>query len=433
MKSIVKVLCLGALLPGLVSADDWTRFRGPNGAGRAGAIDVPLEWTAEDFQWKAKLPGVGHSSPVTWEDRVFVTCADESTALRRVAAVDFQSGRILWTREFPSETYRHHRDNSFAAASPAVDAYGVYVTWSTPEEITLRGLSHDGKDLWRRSLGPLECRYGSGVSPMTHEGLVVLPSFQRSGSFLLAVDSKTGETRWKVPRQGSPVSYATPCVRRRPDGGEELIFLGTVDAVTAVDPRTGKVTWELDGLADNVERERPVASPVLAGNLVVGSFAMSGMGTQVYCVQPGSADAEPRRVLRLEKVMPYVPTPLVRDDLLFLLQDGGRMGCHRLPSGELLWRERIRAGFYSSPILVGKHIYIVSKEGTVFVLAAGEKFEQLARCELGERSFATPAVKDGSLLFRTHGHLMRLSPRRQSSGDSAREDGAREDRLRENR
>src|SRR4051794_19924456 len=249
-------------------ADEWTRFRGPNGSGLfETAFNNPI--TEKDFAWKVTLPGKGHSSPVVWGDHVYVTSGDPETAARIVLCLSAKDGSTIWKREFNSRTYRQlHVDNSYASATPAVDEAGVYVSWSTPESLSLMALTHDGKDLWTRDLGPFVSQHGSGASPMTVDGLVILTNDQEGPkSTVEAFDHFTGQPRWKIDRKpGDKTALATPCVFRPKAGGPaQLILSNKSTGITSVDPHTGKVNWEVPDACP----DRTVGSPVVAGDLVI--------------------------------------------------------------------------------------------------------------------------------------------------------------------
>src|SRR5262249_47309880 len=149
---------------------------------------VPVKWTENDYNWKIKLPGVGHSSPVLWGDRLFITSGEEETGKRIVLCLRADTGEQLWAREFPAEKHGKHSDNSFASATPAVDERHVYVCWGTPKEFVFVALDHDGKKIWRRDLGPFRSGHGFGASPIVHGDLVVMPNDQDGKGTLLALD-----------------------------------------------------------------------------------------------------------------------------------------------------------------------------------------------------------------------------------------------------
>jgi len=418
-----------ALLPVLASAADanWPRFRGPNGAGLSDATTIPLRWTANDYNWTVDLPGQGHASPVVWGDRIYLTSGDGKTAARTVLCLDAATGNVRWKRDYPSKPFRQHRDNSYASATPAADGAGAVVTWSTPEEVVLLALDPDGKETWRRSLGAYVGNHGTGSSPVIVDGLVVLANDQEDPkaiptmyghdpkraagtSFLLAVDRGTGETRWKVERKTVMSPYSTPCVSTSLEGRPELIFTSTVHGVTAVDPATGTVNWEQSGLF----KDRCVGSPVAAAGLVFAGYGRGAQGALIVALRPGSRakGVEPTLAYEIKGPVPLVPTPLVKGNRLFLWNDNGSIACHDVADGRQIWRERVQGSFYGSPVCVGERLYCISKRGNVFVVAASDTFQELAKVSLGEPSYATPAVANGVMYLRTRSKLFSLGGKR---------------------
>ena len=406
----------------------WPRFRGPNGAGISDATTVPVKWTDKDYNWKVQLPGLGHSSPVVWGSRIFLTTGDPNTAKRTILCLDTASGRTLWQRDYPSKTFGQNSDNSYATATPAADANGVVVTWATPEEVVLLALDLDGGEAWRRNLGPFVGIHGSGASPIIFGDLVVLgndqedpkalpsiysrPDSPKSAgkSFLIAVDRKTGQTRWQLQRRSSQAAYSTPCLYQGEPGKGELIFSSTSHGITAVDPATGNVKWESNTVFD----QRCVGSPVVAPGLVIAGHGYGTRGTSFVAVRPGSRekDGKPALAYEIKKPVPLVPTPLVKDGRLFLWSDDGFVACHDVSNGQMIWRERVGGAFYGSPVCVNNRVYCVARNGDVVVLAAADRFELLARVPLGEPSYTTPAVADGVMYLRTRTHLFSLGGRK---------------------
>ncbi|MEM7015615.1 MAG: PQQ-binding-like beta-propeller repeat protein, partial [Verrucomicrobiota bacterium] len=204
------------------TADEWTRFRGPNGSGISSATGIPVTWTTEDYNWQVDLPVQGSSSPVLWKKWLYLTGDDVENGHRSILCIDANNGRIQWRRDYDFERHYLHRDNDFASATPCVDQDGVIIVWSTPEQVTMTALSLDGEEQWSRDLGPFKGLHGTASSPIIADGLVVFANDQmdpsrffssRSGvgeSFLIALDRKTGETRWKIDRKTELAGYATP-------------------------------------------------------------------------------------------------------------------------------------------------------------------------------------------------------------------------------
>lgn len=406
-KAAAFVLAWVLLATPLLAADvdtNWTRFRGPNGSGISSVTGLPSEWTDKDYRWTLSLPGVGHASPVVINGRVFAMCGDKATAKRTLVCVDSREGRLLWERSFESSTFQKNRDNSYASSTPAVDAQRVYVYWTTAEEVTVLAFDFSGKEVWRRNLGPYKSQHGSGASPMLVNGLVIVNNDQEGPSSLMALDAQTGSTRWEIKRRQDRAAYSTPLIRPGPDGQPEIIFTSSGHGVTAADPRSGTVLWQLT----NAFPFRVVGSPILADNLIVGACGEGGIGRRVVAVRPPVGNEPPALAYEMKNSIPYVPTPLYRAGLLFLWGDNGLVTCHRAATGERIWQRKISDSFYGSPVCAEDRLYCVSKKGNVYVLSATENDRLIATVALGEASFATPAIAEGAMFFRTESRLLCL-------------------------
>jgi len=403
--------------------NEWTRFRGPNGSGISGARSIPVKWTAKEYNWTINLPGDGSSSPVVWKEKLFVTCNDRKKSIRSVVCVSVTDGRSLWRRDFPYTSYRMHRDNDFASATPTVDADGVVVVWSMPKQLLMLALDLEGRELWRRDLGPYVGLHGSASSPIIADDLVILANDQMhpqvmkrhlpkdasmvpGKSFLIAVDRMSGKTRWKIDRRTVLAGYSTPCVRQTGGAAPEVVFSGTAHGMTGVDLATGKVNWEIKGILNS----RVVGSPQLYEDLVFGSYG-SGLSAQrlvaVQAPRKGGVK-EPKVAYDVSQSPPLVPSCLIKDDLLFLWTDSGIASCLDAATGKRHWRERVGGNYYSSPVWIDGRLYCTSKEGDVVVIAADKTFKLLARNPLGEKCFAIPAVANGVMYQRTQTKLFSL-------------------------
>ncbi len=343
--------------------------------------------------------------PWSSADKVFVVCCDEASAKRMVVCLKTADGSVAWQRDYSSESFRKNRDNSFASSTPAVDREHLYVYWTTPEEVTLLALDHQGKEAWRRNLGPFKSQHGSGTSPIVFNDLIIVSNDQKGPSFLIALDARTGATRWQIERRTTWAAYATPCVRETAEGAPELVFASSSHGLSGIDRRAGKVNWEFT----NAFPFRVVSSPVIAGGLVIGTCGEGGVGRRLVAVRPGSAKQPPQLAYEMKSGLPYVPTPLVKDGLLFLWGDNGLVACHRAATGERIWQEKISDSFYCSPVWANGRLYGVSKKGVVYLLAAAEEYKLLSSISLGEPSFATPAIAEGVLYLRTASHLFSLA------------------------
>lgn len=399
-------LCLFTVATAHVPGQEWNRFRGPNGSGVSEAT-LPVRWTEKDYNWKVKLPGVGHSSPVLWGERLFVTSAEEDSGKRLLLCLRPSDGERLWTREFGGQKAGKHSDNSFASSTPTVDEKHVYVCWGSQRDFLIVALDHGGKEVWHTDLGGFKSGHGFGPSPIVHEDLVVVPNDQDASGFLLGLERDTGKTRWKVPRK-SKATYTTPCVYRPKGRPAELIFSNYEHGITSIDPKTGQKNWEID-VFDKGHIETGIGSPIVAGDLVLGTCGWLGVRQEVVAVQPPArGDGKPKVIHTIARSAPLCTTPLAKGELLFLWSDSGIVTCADAGTGRVHWRERVPGSYYSSPVCAGEHLYNVSRDGDVVVVAAGSKYEQVARNKLGEGSHATPAVAGGRIYFRTFSHLISL-------------------------
>jgi len=323
--------------------------------------------------------------------------------------------------------------NSYATATPVVDADHVYALWPTPKETILVALDHDGGEIWRRTFGGVHCQHGAGGSPIVFDDIVVF-THEHEGSdksktlsdrgdgrsLWIAVDRKTGRTRWELERQTSPkTSYSTPCVYSPPTGERQLIFTSRAHGITSVNPRKGTVIWE----AKSIFPSRVVSSPVIVDGLLIGSCGDGSRGKCLIAIQPGGIgeSSQPTEAYAIgSSTAPYVPTSLAKAGLLFTFHDRGYVSCLRSATGEQLWREKPANQFYGSPVWVNRILYCIAIKGEVVVIKAAPTYELLAVNPLGEKSHATPAVAGGRMYLRTYSHLISIGQKKEydPAGDS---------------
>jgi len=384
----------------------WSRWRGANGAGQGGGARFPVEWNDADWAWQAALPGAGNASPVVWDGHVYTASADEAAGRRFVTAHALADGKLLWSRDLPGPIERHHAQNSSASGSVAVDARGVYWLWGTSEGVRVEALAHDGKPRWHVDLGPFQAEHGFGATPAVCRDLLIVPDDQDDTSAVVALDTATGRERWRLPRDSAKAGYSTPLVL---DAGEAtppvVLITSMAHGVTAVDGLTGRVVWERECFP-----KRTVASPILAGPLVIGTSGDGGGDNLLAAVRPpAGVGADPEVAYTLDRsIAPYVPTPLCVGEFVYLWGDRGVVTCVRAATGETVWRGRVGGTYSASPIAVGDTIRNVSADGEAVTIRAGESFEVLGRTPLGETCRATPAIVGGRMVFRTAGRLLAL-------------------------
>lgn len=391
-----------------VAAQNWTRFRGENGAGISRQKGVPITWTEKDYAWKVTLPGIGHSSPVIWNNRLFVTSAVDEGELRYLFCLDARNGKILWSRLTGLSPSHKHKKSSWASATPAVDGERVYVAFADKENYFLAAYDFDGQLVWRRNLGRFESQHGQGVSPIVYKELVIMPNDQDGPSSILAVNRKTGETVWSTLRSVRRTSYATPMIFREPGRKPQLICSSGAMGVTSLDPDTGRLNWMTGEFP-----LRTVASPIEADGLIIQSCGGGGVGKLLIAVDPhGQGDVSTTHIkYRREKTLPYVPTPVYYEGHVYLWDDNGVVSCMEASTGRNIWTKRVGGNYSGSPICIDGKLYAISEEGNVVVLAASPRYRLLGKTNLGDFSHATPAVAHGRLYLRTFKHLFCLEAR----------------------
>jgi outer membrane protein assembly factor BamB len=400
---------------GLVEAADWPRFRGPNGAGQGQGDAIPVAWTDKDHNWKVKLPGSGSASPVVIGDRIFVTSAGPEKGQIIVQCLKASDGSTLWQRTYDSGDKHRYRYNSPVVSTPAADDKHLYVPLPTRQRYRVLAIDHAGKDKWQCDLPGLRTDHGAGGgSLIVHDGMVIVVcDHQEPNSYAAAFDCATGKVRWKVARKsGGEATYATPCIYQPRRGPAQLILSSLKCGMASLDPRTGKANWQLEGIYD----KRCVGSvfaytPDTGPHLLYGSCGGGGGAKPctLVAVVPGNAadGTKPKLAYTLRnRNIPYVPTGVIKGDLLFLPDDSGIVTCARAATGQTLWRKGIRRSLYSSPVIVGDRIYFATRKGTMIVLAAADTYKLLGTTDLGEKCHATPAVAGGVMYIRTFTHLI---------------------------
>ena len=394
MRSLAAVL-LAAVQAGAVSdPDTWPGWRG-DGSGISGEKNPPIHWRADaGVAWRTELPGAGNSSPVVWGDRVFLTAFTDGGTNRLVLCIDRNDGNILWRSELPAARVpKTHVKNGYASATAATDGERVYAFFDSPG---LAALDMDGKVLWTRDLGPFKNSYNMAGSPVLHGDLVIACCDQEEGSFIVALDKRTGEERWRTPRPGMSMQFATPLVIAV-DGKSQVVVNG--QTVVAYDPDSGRELWSCRGMRPNV-----TPSAVACGELV---YAVSGRNGPALAICPtGSGDVTETHVrMQIPSGGPYIPSPLAFPEGLLLPGDDGRL---RLigKEGQVLCERRVSGHFTASPVAAGNLIYWPNEKGDVAVVrladdAEAPRLELVAVNEAGGGCMASVAIAGGKLFLRT--------------------------------
>jgi outer membrane protein assembly factor BamB len=405
---ILSVLLI-ALSPQIANAQNWARFRGTNGDGISAAKNIPTQWSEDEYNWVAELPGGGHSSPVIWGDKIFVTGADDKSFTRYLICISSVDGKEIWKQEYPFKKFKRHKGNSFASNTPCVDAKHVYVLWQSAAGSALHALDHDGNAMWEFDLGTYKSGHGTGSSPIVYkDSVIICNDHDADNSCLIAINSGDGKERWRMPRPGDRACYSTPCVFETKGRDPELIFTHSFQGISGVNPANGKQNWIIDVFGRHPQRA--IASPVIYGGLVIGSSGFTTAEKNFVAVRPTEtgADSVVKEIYRLSKTVPHIPTPIIFNDRMFLWTDTGICVCVNAATGENVWQKRVGGNFFGSPICVDGKMYCVDVDGVVNIVAASDDYELIGKVDLAETCRSTPAVADGVMYIRTYSHLYSL-------------------------
>jgi len=432
MKRAFLIILLAGAFAQASAAENWPRFRGPNGSGVVTDLKFPAEWSETNYRWKIDLPGIGHGSPVVWGDRIFLLAASEPPPApkrrkgKKAAAqkpkpaaaakpqswtpicVSTKDGSVLWKQEIIAVDQKHkgHRFNSPASTTPAVDGKRVVFTWGTPEKLTMAAFSHEGEKLWQSDLGPISGGHGFAASPMLLGDLVILNNDQeKGGGNLLALDANTGAVKWTVKRRSQRISYSVPCVFES-DGRQLLAFVNWQHGFTIIDPKDGSVVAE-KSVFNTDTNERAISSPVVYKDLIIGTCGFTA--NPKHCVAMRLNGTELEEVWRIERNVPHIPSLIVIGDRAYLWDDAGIVTCVQAATGEEIWKDRVpgvEGKCFGSPVSDGEKIFCIDESGKVNVIAVADELKHLATNELGELCRTTPAIGDGAMFVRTYGKLM---------------------------
>jgi outer membrane protein assembly factor BamB len=404
------VLTLAAwAVPVLAHTEEWPAWRGPRGDGTSLEKGLPRTWSpTENIAWKATIPGVGHSSPIVWGDRIFLTSCLEKEGKRLLFCLDRHSGKILWESVvLTAKLEGKHRLNSFASATPATDGERVWVAFLEHPTVQVACFDFEGKKLWQHSPGKLLSVHGFCSSPVLYKDMVIVNGDQDAQAYIVALDKKTGEERWRIDRPNRTRSYCTPIfiqTRNHPDV-TQMVLSGS-KSVTGYDADTGKLLWIVNG-----PTEQYVASLVYLEGVL---FLTTGFPQHhLMGISPeGEGDiTDSKHILwhignsQGDRGASYVPSPLAHDGHFFVVSDPGYLSCVEAKTGKRVWMKKLGRRHSASGVLIEGTLYFTDDDGITYVVKASPTFELVAKNALNEECYASPAVSQGHIYLRTLGHL----------------------------
>lgn len=423
---------------------NWPGFRGNNADGIAEGFSTPVSWDAEsakNIKWKTPIPGLAHSSPVVWEDRIFVTTAvsskknpelkvglygsgdpveDNTVHEWKIFCLDKNTGKILWEKLSHKGVPKQKRHPKATQVNSTPATNGKYVVAFFSSE-GLYCYDVNGKLIWKNDLGimnsgPFNARnleWGFASSPVIYKDRVIMQCDVLNQSFLALFDLKTGKEIWRTDRD-EDASWGTPTIYT--SKGNTQIIVNGYKHIGGYDFKTGKESWKMRGGGDI-----PVPTPVIAHDLIFINSA-HGKLSPIYVIKPNSEgeislkDKETSNasiVWSVRRGGAYMQTPLIYGDYLYNLRGNGSLTCYKAKTGELIYREKLgkSAAFSASGVAADGKLYFPGEEGDIYVIKAGPEFELLSTNLMKDICMATPAISEGALYFRTHHYLMAVATR----------------------
>jgi len=426
------------MLATLMGAENWPSFRGPGARGVAESADLPITWnvsTGTNIDWKTAIPGLGLSSPIVWNNQIFLTTAissnpamvfeaklkgerddrqDASIQEFRVLALDKTTGRILWNQLAVQTKPRvlRHPHNSYASSTPATDGNYV-VAFFGSEGLYCYDLK--GKLIWKKDLGIIDqgafdvpdYQWGSAASPVIWHGRALVQVDMQKGSFLAAFDIKTGNEVWRTPRDSKP-SWSTPTIVESPSRTE--VVTNGVEHVIGYDAETGKEIWRLKGTS-----MISVPTPFTANGLTYVFTGYYRYQRRAYAIKPGATGDitdNKESIAWMREESPYLSTPVAAGDFIYAFGNRGTgiLNVYNAKTGATVYQKRIGegTGASSSMIASGAHVYAINEDGEVYVIKVGEQYEQLAVNKMEEPVMTTPAASGKTLFIRGASHLFAI-------------------------
>jgi outer membrane protein assembly factor BamB len=398
LRSLLIVCALALAARTSAETENWPGWRGPRGDGTSLERNLPVHWSAtSNVVWKSEVPGLGHASPIVWDDRIFTVSCTPETEERLLLCFDRRDGKLLWRRAvIKSPLERKHRLNSHASSTPATDGQLVYVAFLDVQEMAVAAYDFAGNQKWLARPGAFKSVHGFCSSPVLWRDKVIVNGDHDGDSWIAALDRATGRTLWKTPRPNKTRSYCVPTIYKL-SGRNQMVLSGD-KSVASYDPDTGKLHWYLNGPTDQFVASL-VYNPGADLLFVTGGFPEHHLLGLRHDGRGTIGEAQIAWHHTKASMVSYVPSPVSAGAYFLVISDPGFANCLDAKSGELLWQEKL-GSHHASLVTADGLVYFVADNGTTTVVKPGPRFEAVARNELADTIFASPAISRGQIFLR---------------------------------
>ncbi len=412
LRNTLTLLLTVFILVGSLSADNWHRWRGPNNDGVSQATNAPIQWSqTENIQWRFPLPGEAASTPIVWEDKIFLTSAEDDALVLMCIST---GGKELWKRTIARGNRVVRRgEGNFAAPSPVTNGEHVWAFFGTGDLVCY---DFDGNEVWHTNLaeryGRFNLYFVMATTPLLDQDRLYMHLIHSGAWLVLALDKMTGEEIWKHKRDSDATeecehAYTSPILYR--DAEHEYLVVHGADYVTAHSLEDGSEIWRCGDLNPKGNYNytlRFVASPVVTEGLIVVPSAKNGPVVGIDPAAQGDVTNGKWQRWKLRQGTPDVPSPLIHDGLVYLCRENGDLICLDAETGQQLYRERThRHRHRASPVYANGYIYLTSRDGVITVVKAGREFEIVASNSINETIAASPVITNQALYLRSYNAL----------------------------
>ncbi len=396
------IVVLLFIFQSVAMAENWPGWRGPNGDGTSSETNLPVKWdSTTNVLWKVPVPGIGYASPIVWEEKLFTVTALTETQEKQLLCYDTKTGGLLWqVSVLKNPLERKHPDNSFASGTPVTDGKSIFLSFLDGDSVVVAAYDFSGKQLWIKRPGTYASPHGYSVSPILYKDKVIINGDSKGDAFIAALSQADGNTLWKTKFDKKSHSFSTPLIRKLA-GRTQMIVCGNME-VASINPEDGSRYWIATGPSEDF-----ASSPVYneqSGLVIISSGWPKRI---IYALKPdGNGDVTNTHIAwqSVDGAF-YVPSSVTTGNYLITTMVNGLVNCMEASTGKVLWNENLGKQ-YGSAVLAGGLVYVPSDQGIITVFKPGSIFEPVAKNNIGETMFASPAISNGKIYLRSTTHLL---------------------------
>lgn len=401
--NLVKLVLLFLMVnnANFLQAQNWPGWRGSAGDGTSTETNLPTKWDSNtNVLWKSPIPGIGYSSPIVWDDKLFTLTALPETQEKILLCYNSKTGDKLWQKTVLQGKFEgKHNDNSFASGTPVTDGKLIYLSLLDGQEVIVAAYDFQGKQIWLQRPGTFSSPHGYSCSPVLYKDKVIINGDSQGDSFVAALSRADGHIIWKIPHSKPSHSFSTPIFREM--AGKMQMILGGNKEVASYNPDDGSKYWFVSGPSEDF-----CSTPVYNAKSGLVLISSAWPKRILLAIKPDGKDdvTNTKVVWQSTKGAFYVPSPVCTDDYLFTTMTSGQVHCIEAATGNIVWIEQLGKQ-YASAVLANGLVYMPNDDGLITVFESGPVFKSISKNSIGEKMYASPAISNGKIFIRGFQHL----------------------------